>query len=393
MHQRRFLLGVCLSPLLIAAQSPLVMTKPGQDLSAYRFDCDVFGWNRDFSEVGAVGTEVTRGPKGKHRGQAFLLAYKVGETIPIYNVITHNITHADLPQDPLPLDDARDLLWVIETQYKEMWSQKPLRREPHGGMKVEPLWDPMESDESADCTPGVAFILDYRGQRRMQPYQPLDMQANCHLLDNSDTRIYWGRKDIAAAMIRFDFSPRRDNEESARFVVSASWNLAQSMRLRVDIAGPMNPDARAHINSALRPYGTVNFRPIPNETSNGAELNRIQIKTAWLPLGRRLAKELKAPLADVMPDDTLPVDVVLHYGKAAPPREVVAPTPAPDPNTSKAKVMAGPKKPTAPVQDGDPILPSDDAPPPVDDPTVAPSPHKAAPNSPPPTYLKDWQVR
>ena len=279
---RKLTLLLCLVPLLVAAQdedddgnavgaptppaqNPLVMTKPGK-ISAYRFDCDVFGWNRDFSEVAAVGSEVTRGPEGKHRGQAFLLAYKVGETVPIYNVITHTITHADLPHDPVPLADARDMMWVIEAQYLGMWPKRPVRRYQHGDMTVKVLWDSMDSDTSADCTPGVAFMLEYRGQKRMQPYQPLDMQASCPLIKNTDTRVYWGRKDIAAAMVRFDFSPRKDNEESARFVVSASWNLAQSIRARVDIAGMMNPDVRQRINATLRNYGTVNFHTLVSET-------------------------------------------------------------------------------------------------------------------------------
>ena len=38
------------------------------------------------------------------------------------------------------------------------------------------------------------------------------------------------------------------------------------------------------------------------------------MRTAWLPLARRLAKELNAPLADVVPDDDIPTDLVLHYG-------------------------------------------------------------------------------
>lgn len=368
------------------------MTKPGQNLSAYRFDCDVFGWNRDFSEVAAIGSEAHRGPEGKHRGSAFLLAYKVGETVPIYNVIGHVITHADLPKDPIPLDDARDLMWVIEHQYLNMWPKRPKRSHFPGAMQVTPLWDPMESDSSSTCTPGVAFMLEYRGQKRMQAYQPVDMQAKCSLIDMSDTRIYWGRKDIAAAMVKFDFSPLPDNEESARFVVSASWNLAQTVRLRVDLAGPLNGQMRGDVNTVLRKYGVVNYHPLPFETRDAGELNRIQAKSAWLPLARRLAKELHAPLAAVVPDDSIAADIVLHYGSAPKPTTVEAPPPPAD--KTPAKVMSTkPKKPTAPVEAGDPILPDDDAPPATEDPTAAPKAPKAAPPATAPSYVKDWQVQ
>ncbi|HET6345972.1 MAG TPA: hypothetical protein VFH51_13640, partial [Myxococcota bacterium] len=184
-------------------QSPLIMTRPGQDLSAYRFDSDVFGWSRDFRDVAAVGAEVRRGPEGRQRGEAFLLVHRVGETVPRINVICHNITHADLPHDPVPLDDARDLMWVIENRmYIEMWPVRPIRKRPPHGMAVRVLWDPMEdvvAHPDTVCTPGVAFVLEHKGKRRVQPHQGVDMHARCDLIEQTDARIYWGRSDIAAA--------------------------------------------------------------------------------------------------------------------------------------------------------------------------------------------------
>ena len=60
-----------------AAQNAL-MPEVNADLSAHRIDCDVFGWNKDFTEVAALGLNLVRYPRGKQRGEGFLLVFDVG---------------------------------------------------------------------------------------------------------------------------------------------------------------------------------------------------------------------------------------------------------------------------------------------------------------------------
>ena len=72
----------------------------------------------------------------------------------------------------------------------------------------------------------------------------------------------------------------------------------------------------------------------------------------------------------------------------------MAAPPAQDPNKVKPKIALDHRKkaPTAPVRAGDPILPDEDAPTAVEDPTAAPAVKRAAPAPAPPSYVKDWRI-
>lgn len=272
---------------------PDFIVHPGTDLTAYRMDCDVFGWNRDFTEVGAVGSEVYRGPKGKHRGDVSMLIYKVGSTIPIHNVNVHNITHADLPDNPIPLDDARDLMWSIEGVYLKMWPHRPKYSRPKKGMRVETLWAPVPGEADL-CTPHVGFLLHYKNSQRFVNFVPLDMTTSCVLLKQTDKRTYWAKDDLAASMVRFDFSPS-EHEKSARFVVSAAWRLGKTAHLNlVDGSGGEAPEL-AHTLDLMKKFGEVHrSSTAPEQKSNSRTYGvyAIAARPSFMGLAHYIARTL-----------------------------------------------------------------------------------------------------
>ena len=77
-----------------------LMPKPGQDLSAHRVDTDVFGWNKELTEVAAIGLDVKRGVRGEQRGEGFVLVFDIGQVVPKHNVHVLYITQAAMPHDP-----------------------------------------------------------------------------------------------------------------------------------------------------------------------------------------------------------------------------------------------------------------------------------------------------
>lgn len=408
---------LCATGAARAADPELIAPRPGQDLSAYRFDCDVFGWNDKGTEVGAVGMEVTRGPNGRHRGTAFLLVYQVGQTIPMHNVNTHVITHADFPDNPVPLDTAEDLMWTIENEYLSMWPKRPKHHRPAHGMHVDLIWDltlapASQSTDPNDtnaqntplsradetCTPTVGFILNDHGHKRIMPHQKLDMQARCSLLKKTDARIYWLNDKIAAAMVRFDFSPKPDNEQSARFVVSAAWHLAEALRFEVRSAVPLDAVVKGRIQRVVRQYGSFATRSYVAEqkkTDKGSALQQLHMITApaaFVTLAKRIGEELGQPNIWVQVAPNAKNTLILHYAKGAlkqnlPPR----PQPSVDENRPQKalQVHVFGADVVAPLQDIAPPDTSRKTPMPHD--TVLPPAEKTRP----PTgkdYLGDWKV-
>ncbi len=302
----------------------LLLHEAGEDLSAARLDCEVFGWNRAFTQVAAVGSDTRRGPRGKHRGEAFLLVYALGQTLPIHNVICHDITHPDLPHDPIPIEDARDLMWVIENSYQAMWPRRPRYKRPKGAMEVSVLWDPLRVKDGL-CTPLVGFTLRWRGQARFQQFVPVDLQVDCRNLRHGDHRVYWGKEDVAAAMARFDFSTRPQNERSARFVVSAAWSMAQPLNIVVMGQNDVPPAVRRALLKQLRAFGAVHFggaqgayddmrtgdapgtkRRRQGETSDGGGkpgVVSIRYKGPYLDLARYLGRSTSAGRVAPIDDD------------------------------------------------------------------------------------------
>lgn len=314
----------------------LLVPKRGQDLSAYRYDSDVFGWNKAFTQVAAISSEVTRGPKGMHRGEVFMVVYPLGHTIAVHNIQVHVVTHADFPEDPVPLDDVRDMMWTLENPtWLDTWPKRPRRKRAKGYMQVVTIWDPMNADTMAhsiegpavletaplatdhvQCTPAVGFVLHHKGQTRVVPHAALDFKTNCSLLKLRDSRIYWAKPDLAAAMVRFDFSPKTTNEQSARFVLSAAWHQAEALQFVASASHPMGAAARRLITRATHSFGPVRFVVQSKHTAvdDAEALVAITAAPKWLALARRIAHTLGAGNIDIAADDTAQKTITLYFG-------------------------------------------------------------------------------
>ena len=376
-----------------------LMHTPNSDLTAHRMDCDVFGWSKDFSEVGAVGSDVHRGSKGKHRGEVYMLIYKVGQLVPIHNVNVHYVTHADLPDNPIPLDDARDLMWTIEGDFLNMWPRRPHYKQPKKGMRVEMLWAnvPGESDM---CTPHVGFLLHLKKATRFVNFVPMDMSAACADIKQSDKRIYWAKDDLAAAMVRFDYSPY-EQEKSARFVVNAAWNRGKDVHMVLtDGSGGRAPTLEL-TRALLKQFGDLKVTSTyPEEKTNARTYGvyAIAARPAFAGLARYIARTLKLPQCRFEslpesggPDVAVRIGVVDRQINASNSEQVLQVADPADPRALEPrhttsdfsiidKAARDIKHPAA--REPEPsAMPSNL-------PTTAPTEEKAAP----PKYLDSWQV-
>lgn len=222
-----------LAAWLVCSTAPAAAAGPelAPDHSAYRVDTEVFGWSRDFAQVAAVGKEVRRSSRGRQDGQSFVLAFEVTSPVAVQNLHTGVVKHME-NDDPLPIADVRGAENFLAYGYLSLWPVRPKRQRPAGWMKVTTHWESREVEPGL-CQPAVGFVLELGGERRLQPHQLLaDIKADCSLLKLTDSRVYWGRRDVAVAHARFDYSPN-DNEVSFRYPVSALWRLAQPLRVLV----------------------------------------------------------------------------------------------------------------------------------------------------------------
>ena len=267
-----------------------LMPKPGDDFSAYRVDSDVFGWNRDFTEMGALGMEVRRYPKGKQRGEAFLLVFDIGAVEPKHNVHSIYITQADAPHAPLPIADVRDKMWAVDFQYRNMWPKRPKRKHFKGAMTVEPIWEFVETKASV-CQPAVGFIMRHKGQSRFLPLQRLTITAPCNILQKTDHRVYWAKRDLAAVMIRFDFSPNEINEMSARYPLSASWKQGKRLNIVALLDDAHQGSGKSEVLKAAGNIAQVRFERTDRSTPQGVEFRK-----AHRYLALRFARLLRIPL-------------------------------------------------------------------------------------------------
>ena len=375
--------------------NPLIIPDKEANLSAFRLDVEVFGWNAAYTEVAAVAMEMARSAEGAHRGETYLLAYPTTSTVPKHNVICHFITHVALPDNPVPLEAAADYLWTIEHSFLTMWPKRPRRHRRPQDMAVTPLWAPMppaqeqpkgaptpgtqdatdtvlaQHRRGGSCQPWVGFRLHKNGQTRLHPFRPLDLSARCDLLKLTDSRTVWGKDDLAASMVRFDFNAGPNNEESARFVVSSLWDQGRQLHFVVAPGAPLGPKAQAAFRATLGPWGRVSFKKPPQGPPSRRRLQALTVTAApgWLPLARSLAADLGYPDAQWRAQDDLDATIVMALGPKAP-AEPAAQGPAP----------------TAPEADGNPAGSGPAAAPAVPLPAPKRAPKPASP------YLQDFKV-
>lgn len=351
----------------------LIMPRAGADLSAYRMDVEVFGWNRSFTEVASMALEVARGRGGTQRGEAFMLVYPVGGSLPLYNVICHSITHPDLPDNPLPLGTAGEFMWGINYAWQASWPKRPMHHQPSGGMAVRPVMLPLPEEATAkgtagsitqaghaldaqhSCSPHAGFVLHWHNERRVMPFVALDMAARCDLVQQGDSRIYWGRKDIAAAMLQVNFNAQPNNEESARFVVSAAWPQARHITF-VALGGHPLPKPMMHaLTQATAQYGALRERRGPAGSQAGTRLVEVRARAAWMPLAQHVATVLGADDAARTTSEQLGDDIVLVFGSTPPAPSPEAPAKAQ--GTAAAQVGAAHKQAPSATPQALPVAP------------------------------------
>jgi hypothetical protein len=257
-------------------------------------DADVFGWSKDFAEMGALGSEVKRFPRGKQRGEAFLLVFDIGSITPKHNVHVLYITQADMPHDPLPIDDVRERMWAIDYQYQNMWPRRPKRKWYRGAMKIETL-SVLDKVQPTVCQPAVGFVMQYKGQWRYQPHQGMKIEAPCSNLRTSDVRTYWAKKDLGAVMIRFDYSPDA-SEQSIRIPLSAAWSLGESLRITLRTDRPRNHPATVRLLESLGRYGRVDLEVDGDATGPARVACDEEHRYAALQIAHDLGGELSAPI-------------------------------------------------------------------------------------------------
>ncbi|MEO0814322.1 MAG: hypothetical protein AAFY60_15780, partial [Myxococcota bacterium] len=143
----------------------LMVPDENRDYSAHRVDADVFGWNKDFTQVGCIGLDLYRRPNSEQNGESFLLVFDTDSVKPVHNVQTLYNTAAPNPENPPPLMDVRDRMWGIDVVFQRLWPKRPKRKWTKGYMKTEILWEPVPVGDGR-CEPAVGFLLKWKGQSR-----------------------------------------------------------------------------------------------------------------------------------------------------------------------------------------------------------------------------------
>ena len=318
----------------------------GADLSAARLDTEVFGWNKTFTEVAAVGSDVLRGPRGKHRGEVYMLVYRISDGRLLHNVITHNITHPDLPHNPIPMDDVRDLTWTIENPYQNMWPVRPHYSRPKTGATVKTLWASVPAGTGAAgaakgaadelCTPFIGAHMAWKSEHRLVNLTAVDMTVSCALLKRGDERVYWGRDDVAAVMARFDYNNLPNNEKSARFVHSLVWG--QGVSPKVALVGEIHSAAAVADLRRLMPYAQIDADGLRVGNPLATALLQVSAQAPYTALAYHLRDNLLRPEAEVVAEVT-PQAPPAVGAKAALPELILRlgdpswrPPPPPDPD-------------------------------------------------------------
>ncbi|MEZ0310496.1 MAG: hypothetical protein ACAI38_01920 [Myxococcota bacterium] len=281
------------------------------DHSATRVDTEVFGWNVDFSAVAAVVTTARRGPGGRTRGQVLMVVWGTNSVRAIENIEINVITAADLPHDPVALDDAKSKLMDVDYNLARMYPQRPKKKKPDGWMSVETVFDPVAVGPT-DCQAAVGFVLEARGQIRFQPHEVIpDVRGNCRDLRMSNVRTYWGRPDVAVAMAKFDMSPD-EHEMSFRQPVSARWSRARELRILVRTNDPKG--ARTdRVTRALAKYGRIRIEGVGRGNKSGVTATQ-----DLALLANRMGNEVELPREPGMVEGG--ADIVVTLGDDDPVR-------------------------------------------------------------------------
>lgn len=291
----------------------VVVPEGPQDWSAHRVDADVFGWNKDFSEVACIAMDQYRKPDSEITGESFLLVFETDSVKPLHNVHSLYDTAAPNPEDPPPLMDVRDRMFGIDVVFQRMWPKRPKRKRPRGAMKVDMLWEKVPVGESR-CEPAVGFMLSWKGESRFVPHQRLsDIRVSCDILRLTNNRTYWGRKDVAVVMPKFEYGSRPQNEHSFRYPVSARWDLARPLDILVKSDLPARSVAPAR--RALNRYGRVAM------SGEEARAGVLTVKSDLQALALTLQREIPGIARVIVDESDAGPDVVLELGGRADPAE------------------------------------------------------------------------
>lgn len=276
-----------------------------EDFTAFRTDCEVVGWSSDYKDLAMTVLEVVRDRYGEQLGEMLLMIYPVGSMEAFQSSHHLLVTQEPRPFDPAPLETAEDRMYGAGHRAEHQWPRKPGKTRPRGGMRIETLWESHQI-EPGICAPSVGYILHWKGQTRYQVHQLLKMRSKCENLKLADERWRWAKNDLAADLIRFDYTSDPENEFSIRFPVSVGWTLAKSISITVRSSYPAtHHDVVAAKRQAAR-FGHVNFQHV-----NEPIASQILHNAPMTDLAHHIAKNLSttAVASSQTTDHTLIIDV------------------------------------------------------------------------------------
>ncbi len=149
-------------------------------------------------------------------------------------------------------------------------------------------------------------------------------------------------------MVRFDFNASPDNDESARFVVSALWHEGKQVHFVLRAPPALPKAAGALWRKTLAPWGTLKVLPKkgPRASADGMKRQTLTIAAAagWLPMARSLAADAGYPDAQFEAQEELHETIVFTLAPQhePPPTLEFTPKPTIDP---QAPAKALPKAP------------------------------------------------
>ncbi len=283
-----------------------VLPRGNENLTAMRVDSEVFGWNKEYTEMASVILEVYRDPRGAQSGEVAVVVFPIGSTVPVYNIHMIDVSQNARPHNPGALDTVTDLAWAAGDGSQKMWPQKPIHRRPKNGMQILPLWEYTPIGDGI-CSPSVGFMLRMNGVVRYQPHILITMKSACEYLKYIGARIYWAKADLGAIMIRFDYTPNEENEHSFRYPLSVAWKNALPVHMQLRTSMPINHPQVKKIRSRFEQFGKVTTILDPNANSR-----MIRFKQ-HAGLAREIAKILEIPHTEEISEKSGSWDIELVF--------------------------------------------------------------------------------